>query len=227
MPNSTIKDIHNIVSFFDDCLDSNHCCRSLYCSTCGGVYHAIKSKMTDEIKTLLHSVLEQISLEQLLDFGFYTPLIETLEPTAYKQISRKEINKINQDDIWEVDHYLIKARHYYSLDDELFMKLIEHAIEMTISTQSKSLCETLVIVLKNEVVKYSRIVDLALDFAKTDKQMQRVLFNCVRESIPEVRGYSKEAEGFYCEGDVFPTIYSTKDLSQMVQEYKNSLSNLE
>lgn len=216
MSTSTIQDIEKIVSFFDDCLENNNCCRSLYCSTCGGVYHAIKSKMTDEIKSLLHSVMEQISRKQLLDFGFYTPLIEALEPKAYKQILRKEINEINQDDIWEIDHYLINARHYYSLDDELFKKLIDHAVEMAISTKNKSLCETLIIVLKNKVVKYSRIIDIALDFAKTDKQMKRVLFNCVRESMPEVRKYSEEAVGFYCAGDVFPTIYSTKELSRMI-----------
>jgi|SaaInlV_120m_DNA_4_1040238.scaffolds.fasta_scaffold07607_4 hypothetical protein len=222
MSTSTIQDIEKIVSFFDDCLENNNCCRSLYCSTCGGVYHAIKSKMTDEIMSLLHTILGEISYEQLFYFGNYMSLIEALERKAYQQINRKRIYDIDQDDLSKVDHYLIEARHYYSLDDELFKELLEHAIEMAISNRSKSLCETLIIIFKNEIVKYSRIVDLALEFAKSDKQMQRVLFNCVRESIPEVRKYSKEAEGFYCAGNVFPTIYSTKELSELRLRYLKS-----
>ncbi len=226
MPLSVIDNIQKLVRLFDDSLDGNHCCRSLYCSTCGGVYHAIKSKMTGGTKLLLHSVMGQISSKELSYFGFYTPLTQALEPKAYKQIIRNEIHEIDHDDIREVDYYLIEARHNYSLSDEVFQQLIDKAVEMTISTENKSLCETLVIVLKNEVVKYSRIVDLALDIAKTDKQMQRVLFNCVRESVHEVRKYSNEAVGFYCAGDVFPTIHTTKELSQMAQEYKNNLTDL-
>jgi len=52
-----------------------------------------------------------------------------------------------------------------------------------------SLIETIVLILDKSTVGKPELLNMALDISKSNIQMERVLYNCLRDSVPEVRGF--------------------------------------
>lgn len=213
-----IEDIHAIVNWLDDHMENGPpICGDLYCGTCRGVYGSVKKCMPDDIKLLLHSVMGQASSDQLNYFSIYIPLIEALEPEAYKKLQRNKLLEVNRNDEDSIDYFLIDARHYHTLEEKPFRDLVNHAIEMANESKNESLCETLVIVLRDEIAQHPKLLGLALEFAETDSQMRRAFYNCARKTVPEARKFSKDAEGHFCAGWAYPFIPpDAKKISQIM-----------
>ena len=94
-------------------------------------------------------------------------------------------------------HYLsklkAKAHENGSLYADVIMKAlapyIDEGIQKAIETQDFSLTETLILALGEGANRYQELIDIALSQAKSDKQMQRVLYNTLREIRRDVRGF--------------------------------------
>ncbi|SMN10913.1 hypothetical protein SPBRAN_1088 [uncultured Candidatus Thioglobus sp.] len=101
-------------------------------------------------------------------------------------LKQAEIN-IDTVDIREVDNFLFQLKN--STRYECYQKLLDLGIKMAIKNNDNSLIETLAIILGERILNQKQLFNLAMSNIKVHKNIHRVLYNNLRQKVPEVRGY--------------------------------------
>jgi len=124
-------------------------------------------------------------------FGVWIMILEKINPYGILAIHDRAAKSIDLSDIRAVDRFLFARRRDYesSSYEKDYLNILDHAISMAVETSDASLVETLIIVLGEQALQSPELVAIAIKLSKEDEEMQRVLYNGLRETVPEVRGY--------------------------------------
>ena len=186
--------IEYIVEVFE--MLKNPKCNEMFCSTCGGHVGKIAREINQFFPSntkIISEVLSVATLDEFDKFGIWTDALESINLNGVISVYIRESRKINLSNIGDVDRFLLKARKINKFNNSefspLYKKILERGISLALITLNESLVETIVIVLEGRVKDYPELVDLAIETGKNNKQMKRVLYNFLREDMPEVRGY--------------------------------------
>jgi len=185
------ESIQQIVSLFEQLKEQDPRCGSILCSTCGGNGTAVREQLAVNDLKNIDDVLSRISSSELNMFGVWAEILEKINPYGIASVHAREAKAVDLSDIRTVDNFLFRRRYDYesSLYEKDYLNILKQAIPMAIETSDASLIETLVIVLGEQASEYQELVSIAISLSEDDKEMQRVLYNCLRESVPAVRGY--------------------------------------
>jgi hypothetical protein len=163
-------------------------CRSVYCTTCGGLVSVVMRNMTSEFEDDISDALSEMSIADLQDAGDWGSLFGSIDRDGLVSIFQREEKKIDVSNIRQLDRYLFDARTVMR-NTPSYGKLLEQSVDIAIQTSDESLIETIAIILGKNILQHKELLALAVEKSKFNENILRVLYNTVREEIPEVRGY--------------------------------------
>lgn len=170
-------------------------CKKVYCSTCGGKARAFEIELSPALRQEIESSLAKTSMADLASFGEWLDVLLKVSPGAVRSVYLREAKAISPENIRAVDRFLLDARRFKDSGSEIgtvYRSLVEEGITLATSTEDSSLIETLVLVLGKDVLVRKELVSLALS-KKAEPNIARVLYNSLREYLPEVRDYPPES----------------------------------
>ncbi len=187
------ENIKKIISTFKGDGINGKKCGEMYCTTCGGYMSGLGNRIDKELLLLIKDTLSKISMSDLDEFGEWKSVLLRVDELGVISVYIREADKLDSDDIRKLDKFLFSAREVYALNNRefelIYQPFIEKAINLALDKMDNSLVETLVLILKRSLVKHTKLLNLAIKMSETDTQMRRVLYNCLRDIVPEVRGY--------------------------------------
>lgn len=163
-------------------------CNKIYCTTCGGLAHAVSQNLTNELKNQVDIALSELSISEFKSLGEWGELLRCMNNFAVKRLFSREEQSMDKTDIRQLDRYLLDARKIRR-GCSSYEKLLFEGIKLSIETTDESLIETVSIIVGEDILKNKLLFDLALEKSKSNKKIHRVLYNLFRGSMPEVRGY--------------------------------------
>jgi hypothetical protein len=198
-----MNDCANIISIihaFENIRDENKTCGEEFCTTCGGYGPYIVRHIDKDTRLSIKKTLSEISLKDLDAFGQWRNVLWGIDERGVISVNIREAKKLNLNDIRAVDWFLFYSRIYRFGNDEfskLYHSILDKGISMAIENADYSLTETLILVLAKSAVEYPKLLKLAFKISEINIQMQRVLYNCLREIVPEVRNYVGSGKTVY------------------------------
>lgn len=163
-------------------------CDGVYCGGCGGLVFAVRRDMTTELEDDIEEALSEMSVSDFKDAGDWGELFQEINPVGVISIFEREEKRLNPSDIRELDRYLFDGRELMR-HESAYQELLEHGIGVAVESSDDSLIETVSIILGENILKYEQLLSLALEKSKWNEDIHRVLYNSLREKVPEVRGY--------------------------------------
>ena len=130
----------------------------------------------------------EMSVSDFKDIGQWGEFFHEVNPAGIISIFEQEAQRIDASDIRQLDRYLLDARKLM-IHKPSYKKLLEQGINIAIESSDESLIETVSIVLGANILKHKELLSLALENSKWNEDIHRVLYNSLREKVPEVRGY--------------------------------------
>ncbi len=167
---------------------SDNSCKKVYCTTCGGLAHAIKSNITPEINNEIKAILVGLSVNEFASLGDWCDYLKNNYQVSVYSIYERESKNIDASNIQQLDYYLFHSRKLM-YNSPIYKALLTQGIQAAIDTSNSSLIETLAIILGDKILKYDKLFQMALDKSKSNKQIHRVLYNTLREKSAQVRNY--------------------------------------
>ena len=160
-------------------------CSKIYCSTCGGAVSTIqKSNITAEI----NEMLLDLTVPDFLNLNGWREFLLRNYLARCHLIFEREFKQIDISDIKQLDYYLFHARSVMK-NTTFYENLLNKSIHLAIETSNESLIETVLIILGEQALNYDSLLQLSLEKSKTSKNIHRVLYNNLREELPQVRDY--------------------------------------
>lgn len=109
-------------------------------------------------------------------------------------LSRQQLQTTELDHLIFALRGLLRSGQYHESPfteyvDEVYAPLLRFGAEHAVASRDRSLAETVILGLGEKAAEFDELVSIALKFAKTNRQMQRVLYNCLREVRDDVRGF--------------------------------------
>lgn len=144
--------------------------------------------MTAQLKSDIDIALSEMSVSDFMDIGEWGGFFREINPAGVISIFEREEKCINLSNIRQLDRYLLDARKFMK-HRSTYKELLEQGINIAIETSDESLIETVSIILGENILNYKQLLSLALKKSKSNKDIHRVLYNSLREKIPEVRDY--------------------------------------
>ncbi len=167
---------------------SDKSCKKVYCTTCGGLAHAIRSGITPQINEEISTALSNLTISEFLNLEEWCGYLLNNYPISVQTIYERESKILDTSNIQQLDYYLFHAR--LSMKNTVtYRELLDQGINAAIETANDSLIETVAIILGGEILNQDRFLKLALEKSKTNKNIHRVLYNNIREKITQVRNY--------------------------------------
>ena len=199
MPVTTIHEIVDLFDRFEHRRD--RACPKMFCSTCGGLAGYVKEHLTAENRQEIRKALEGINPGALYQFGRWEELVASMFQGRYRiiiqQMAVADRANLNLDSPVAVDRFLFEAWKNKMLVGGKYLEVIETGIELALSSNSVSLVETLILILGNKSIDHPELVRLAIELSRDNEQIQRVLYNKLREHVDEVRDYKGDGHTFY------------------------------
>jgi len=200
------REIYRIDQFSD--------CSNFYCTTCGGKYHYIKSKISSEMKVQIKTIVALAPhkfIEEM--FGEFSGLLFELNPKAYQSSKKDEINKYVMDLEYggysfneAHESFLLTKKEYKDSNDD-FLKSGWHKVlsfgikamteKLNNDIDDESLFETMLVILMEKAVNYPKLVDYGLVKMRVSDTWHRLMYNALREQIPAVRYYVGSGRNYY------------------------------
>jgi len=191
-----LDNITRIIHIFEQIKLENKKCGEMYCSTCGGYGYAIEKRIgiDKNIRLTIEDTLSKITLDELNIFGKWKSVLLRIDRSGFFPVYIREAKKINLSDIRAIDRFLLDSRTISNMGGDiefsiLYLPILEKGISLALKNADYSLIETLIIVLQDSTVNHPELLKLAIKISENNIQMQRVLYNCLRNVVPEVRGY--------------------------------------
>jgi hypothetical protein len=141
---------------------------------------------------LLASILQRATIDQLQLFGSYKEIARRLDPYRYRMPYIRAVLDVDMSDPREIDRTIYKAGRGLPLQVPAYSELINHAVQIAVSERDISLTETLILRLWTASLQFPELIDFTKQVAINNVQMQRILYNRLRDELPEVRGFVGE-----------------------------------
>jgi len=183
--------IQQIVSLFEKLKEQDPRCGRILCSTCGGYGTAVREKLTVNDLKKIDDLLSHISPVELNMFGVWVEILEKINASRITSVHAREAKAVDLSDIRKIDNFLFGRRYDYESSpyEKDYPEILKKAIPLAIETLDASLIETLVIVLREQASESPELVSVAIKLSEDFEDMQRILYNGLRESVPTVHGY--------------------------------------
>ena len=140
--------------------------------------------------------------------------MKSLEPKLCRSIYIRELDHLDTNSARKIDRFLIDARRYLSFEEPEFQDLIHKGVQLVLAEKDKSLCETMIIVLGERCKNFPDLIGYAMELARDDQQMKRVLYNFLRTDFPEVRDFAGDGFGNNAFFYNMPEIKTSNELKQ-------------
>ncbi len=188
---SNKKTIKELILLFERLKEDDPKCDRMLCSTCGGYGVLIKNQLSHDVLHTINSLLENISPSEFKEFGVWATLLNIINHYGVHSVYKREAQSLDLSDIRAVDSFLFEKRSSYlsSSYEKDYLLVLEYAVSIAVKTIDVSLVETLVIIIKEKLDQYPDLLSIAITISKNNDEIQRVLYNYLRESVPAVRGY--------------------------------------
>jgi len=167
-------------------------CSEVYCSTCGGKSAELKRRISPDLRAELRGLLAKLSVHDLACLGDWTQVISEILPNDIEATYLAEAKSINAADLARIDQFLLSAKRFRGEQSEiglLYRNLLSEGLKLAESSANSSLVETLILVLGKDALDQKTLISMALS-KRNEPNMERVLYNTLREYLPEVRAYS-------------------------------------
>lgn len=155
--------------------------------------------MTSDLDHEIKQGMSKMTLDgliQMKDWGEYLRREYLLE---VQNIVEREAEEIEFTDIDQLDRFLLHGRRF-ARDTSTYQKILKASVDLALESSNDSLVETVVLVLGEKTAEHYKLLEVALEKSKSNKNIERVLYNKLREGVPEVRGYVGQA-GQACRTD--------------------------
>lgn len=189
-----LEKIEYIVEVFE--MLKNPKCDKMFCTTCGGHIGRIEkdiSNLFPHNRKIIAEILEVATFSELDKCGIWIDALEAINLDGVISVYVREAKKLDLSDIDAVDRFLLKARKINKLGDTefspLYGKILKYAISKAVIDSNESLAETVILSLEDKVKDYPELLQYVLSISRHNNQMKRVLYNFLREYVPEVRSY--------------------------------------
>ncbi len=163
-------------------------CTEVYCTCCGGIVTTVKGNMTSELRNEIDTVLAEVTVEEFLSLGDWCQFIESINPRGVLSVIERESKNLDISNIKKIDRFLLKGR-YFKHYSSSYKKILQDSITLSLDTSNESLIETIAIVLAGDIADNDEFLSLAMEKSKVNKNIHRVLYNNLRETVPEVRNF--------------------------------------
>ena len=168
-------------------------CTVPYCTTCGSLeYRQALKKLSGDLGGPLADALTDLDLKEITKVSNWQgaliiALIELPISLQLEGILNAWIAKAQENDIDFLDLILFKIIKNLPVDNTLRKQWISHCTKLALQTKHPSLIESLVLILKHEILDKSELLAIASKLAENSKQMQRALLNaCGLKINPKV-----------------------------------------
>lgn len=125
-------------------------------------------------------------LIQMKDWGEYLKREYSQE---VQHVVEREAEGIDPTDTGRLDKFLLDGRRY-AQSSSAYQRMLKAGIYLALERSNDSLVETVVLVLGEKTTEHDKLLEVALEKSKSNKNIERVLYNKLREGVPEVRGYA-------------------------------------
>ena len=178
-----------LVNYLINLAEGESHCDKFSCTTCGGLGRAIHRNLTPDIKSGVRQVLEKFTADDFFSVGkSMCYFLRYIAPTEVRSIFDRAALAVDRSDVRQLDRFLMRSRSYYK-DSDLFDELVTAGKQLALTTKDESLVETLAIILGDKLPRHGGLHQLALEMMRENTNIQRVLYNTLREVNPEVRGF--------------------------------------
>lgn len=164
-------------------------CGKVFCTTCGGLAGDAHHNMTAETRNKIKELLSDITLSDFASLGEWREFISRTYPNEVQSILNRESQKIDTSDIDQLDQYLLLGRKL-TRRSPAYIELLSYGANIALEGSNESLIETVILALGEEILNHKNLFELALEKSKTNKNIHRALYNNLRETVPDVRGYT-------------------------------------
>ena len=161
---------------------TNKWCTTPYCTTCGAQdYRNALRNLGEEAEDGLAAVLANLKPSQLVkEYNWQDALLVAVmdlqSSLQLESIINAWLPNINED-IGFSDFVLYKIVPFLSAQSTIRQRWINQSIALAKCMKNFSLIESLLLILKKESLQYTELIEDAKVYAKSSKQMRRVLRN--------------------------------------------------
>jgi len=165
-------------------------CMTPYCTTCGArEYRNLLKDLAGPLGGGLANALADINPQDLTSIpnwqdALIIALIDLPISLQVEGVLKAWLPKTT-DNIFFADFVFYEIVRYLPKDNKTRNIWIEHCMTMALNTKDFSLIESLILVLRQDALKYSELIAIAKEYAKTSAQMRRVLLNACNLKVTE------------------------------------------
>lgn len=163
-------------------------CTEVYCSTCGGRAAALNLNMSSDLEHEIKQHMEKMTLNDLIEMKDWGQYLKREYTQEVHEIVARESEGVDTTDIAQLDRFLLHGRRFARCSPA-YQKILKAGVDLALESSNDSLVETVVLVLGEKTAEHHKLLEVALDKSKSNKNIERVLYNKLREDVPEVRGY--------------------------------------
>ena len=154
-------------------------CMTPYCTTCGSQdYQQALMKIGGKLGGPLADELSSLDLKEITRVpGWRNALVIALIdiPLQREVVLNAWIGKAQDSDIEFLDLVLYKIVRYLPADDMARNQWVSYCANLAIKTRNLSLVESLVFVLKNEILSMPDFLKVSSELAKSSEKIQKAL----------------------------------------------------
>lgn len=179
--------LNDLKTRLDELAATHPRCGGVFCSTCGGYAGIIPKLLTTEDRELVETSLSELTIDRLTEISPWQELLPVIARSSTTRMLLRSLEECDTSDIRATDRTLYLANKFSYGDlqlSEYTHKFATKLIPLALATKDYSLTETLILVLDQIPQK---LLNNALEAAKDNQQMARVLYNKLRDSNEQVR----------------------------------------
>ncbi len=163
-------------------------CAEVYCSTCGGRAAALNQNMNSDLEHEIKQHMEKMTLDDLIEMKDWGEYLKREYKQEVHKIVEREAEGVDSTDITQLDMFLLHGRRF-ARSSPAYQKMLTEGVSLAKKNKDESLIETVLLALGERAVEYQDLLEVALEKSRNNKNLHRVLYNKLREAVPEVRGY--------------------------------------
>ncbi|GGG56075.1 hypothetical protein GCM10011403_11540 [Pseudohongiella nitratireducens] len=144
--------------------------------------------MNSDLEHEIKQHMEKMTLDDLIEMKDWGEYLKREYKQEVHKIVEREAEGVDSTDITQLDMFLLHGRRF-ARSSPAYQKMLTEGVSLAKKNKDESLIETVLLALGERAVEYQDLLEVALEKSRNNKNLHRVLYNKLREAVPEVRGY--------------------------------------